>query len=125
MVASDHGAALFRVLSRKAVRSVAKEFARALYKSKEWSRVREYVRMRDKKLCVRCFAPGEEVHHRTYLTPDNINDPNIALNPSNLMLLCRDCHQREHERERTKRVQDVGMEFDADGMPLPPGGGEK
>ena len=40
--------------------------------------------------------PGEEVHHREYLTPDNINDPYIALSWESLELLCQSCHSKEH-----------------------------
>lgn len=38
------------------------------------------------------------MHHIIELTPDNINNPNVSLNPRNLMLLCNDCHNRMHHR---------------------------
>lgn len=38
------------------------------------------------------------MHHIIELTPDNINNPSISLNPRNLMLLCNDCHNRLHHR---------------------------
>ena len=38
------------------------------------------------------------MHHIIELTPDNINNPSISLNPRNLMLLCNDCHNKLHHR---------------------------
>lgn len=37
-------------------------------------------------------------HHRDELTDDNINNPQIALNPANIEILCLDCHNKEHKR---------------------------
>lgn len=73
-----------------------RKFARAFYFSPEWRRARAYVFVRDAGLCVRCGAPGEIVHHKTHLTPENISDPMIALGEDNLELLCRDCHAIAH-----------------------------
>ena len=74
-----------------------RDFAKEFYQSKAWRKVRDYVFKRDLKLCVRCGKPGEIVHHKIYLTPENINDPEISLNADNLETLCRDCHAAEHE----------------------------
>lgn len=73
-----------------------REFAKAFYLSKEWRWARAYVFARDAGLCVQCGAPGEIVHHKTHLTPENIRDPVIALGDGNLELLCRDCHALAH-----------------------------
>ncbi len=78
-----------------------KEFAKAFYKGKAWRRCREsYIATRinyDGGLCERCHrVPGYIVHHKTYLTPQNINDPDITLNFCNLEYVCHDCHDREH-----------------------------
>lgn len=43
------------------------------------------------------IKPGVIVHHKIHLTPENIYDRNIALSWDNLELLCRDCHDKEHE----------------------------
>jgi len=69
-----------------------REFARGFYLSKEWRRTRAYIVARDHGLCVKCGRPGEIVHHKEHLTPENINTPEIALGENNLELLCRDCH---------------------------------
>lgn len=56
-----------------------REFARGFYLSKEWRRARAYIVARDHGLCVKCGRPGEIVHHKEHLTPENINTPEIAL----------------------------------------------
>ncbi|NCD04458.1 MAG: HNH endonuclease, partial [Clostridia bacterium] len=71
---------------------MARPFAKPFYRSKEWEKVRQYVIRRDKYLCQKCGSPAEEVHHKIHLSPENINDPEIALSPDNLVSLCRDCH---------------------------------
>lgn len=88
------------------------DWAKRFYLSRDWRRVRDYVFKRDYGLCVRCGAPGEIVHHKTHLTPRNINDPHIALNPDNLETLCRECHAIEHEGTL---ATDRALTFDADG----------
>ena len=79
---------------------MARDFAVAFYKSKEWAKTRQYVLMRDKYKCQRCGKPAQEVHHKKHLTPDNIWDPWIALNPENLVSLCKDCHFKQHEEDK-------------------------
>lgn len=80
---------------------VAREFARAFYHSPAWKRTRgAYFRYR-RGLCERCLSrgavvPGEIVHHRVHLTPENIGDAETALGFANLELLCRDCHAARH-----------------------------
>ena len=59
-------------------------------------------------LCQDCLAkgiytPAQEVHHIIELTPENINDPSIALNPDNLISLCKSCHSIRHERRVIRR----------------------
>ncbi len=49
-----------------------------------------YIVARDHGLCVKCGRPGEIVHHKEHLTPENINTPEIALGENNLELLCRE-----------------------------------
>lgn len=66
---------------------------------------------RDSYLCVDCDAKGklnfaEEVHHIIELTPENINDPEIALNPDNLVSLCRECHRARHGARKWRYLVD-------------------
>ena len=79
-----------------------KEFAKRFYKSAAWKHCRALVWSRDRGLCVDCLRRGlvtaaEEVHHIEPLTPENINDPGVALNLDNLVSLCRECHKARHE----------------------------
>lgn len=79
-----------------------KEFARALYHSRSWKNIRAFVVRRDKGLCQRCkrhnrFKAGDIVHHIDPLTPENVNDPDIALNADNLELVCKVCHEEIHK----------------------------
>lgn len=86
-----------------------KEWAKAFYKSQAWKVCRDGIWRRDGGLCQDCWrrgvlTPAEEVHHIKPLTPLNIRDPEISLNPSNLISLCRECHRARHagETEKTK-----------------------
>lgn len=91
-----------------------KEFAKGFYRTKAWQSVRNFVMSRDGRLCQDCLAKGkitaaEEVHHIIELTPDNINDPSVALNPDNLVSLCRECHKLRHgAHERRYTVDEFG-----------------
>lgn len=75
---------------------MAQEFAQKFYNSKAWIKTRNAYRQSRYMLCEKCSNPGDEVHHKVHLTPSNIHDPDIALNWSNLELLCHVCHMSEH-----------------------------
>lgn len=91
---------------------MARDFAKKFYNSKAWKKCREAYKNNTKdKLCERCGMPGEEVHHKIYLTPQNINDPYITLSFENLELLCSSCHSIEHNR-KYKEVVRNGLKFD-------------
>ena len=86
---------------------MAKEFSRAFYKSAAWQACRSSYWRQVGGLCEDClkagrFTPGVEVHHIEELTPDNIGNPAVTLNPDNLVLLCHDCHMARHKGQ-TKR----------------------
>ena len=68
------------------------------YKSDRWHAARREVIIRDKGLCVMCGKPGTQVHHKIHLTIQNVDDPNVATNPDNLILLCDYCHNEVHHR---------------------------
>lgn len=75
--------------------------------------------MRDNYLCVKCGKPAEEVHHKIHLSPSNIGDTSITLNPSNLVSLCRDCHFEEHRGDHgsgRKREEEYPYTFDENGQ---------
>lgn len=102
---------------------MARDFARSFYKSKAWQDTREsYISKRqsvDGGLCeVCCMSVGTIVHHIEHLTPENINDPHIALGHDNLELNCHDCHNQQ-EGHGFQRAE-LPCSFDADGNPIPP-----
>ena len=49
------------------------------------------------------YKPGEIVHHKIHLTPNNVNNPAVTLNWDNLQLVCRDCHAEIHEKNGGNR----------------------
>ena len=75
------------------------------YTSTAWRKCRRAVLDEHGGLCQICLAkglivPAEHVHHIKPITPDNLDDPRITLDASNLMALCEECHAEQH---RTKR----------------------
>ena len=92
---------------------MARDFAKTFYNSKAWRQCRDAYYTSKHGLCERCSGAGKIVHHVVWLTPDNINDPNISLNFEHLELLCQTCHNQEHH-EKISPLRD-GLMFDADG----------
>jgi 5-methylcytosine-specific restriction endonuclease McrA len=89
------------------------QFASRFYRTERWNRCRKAYRNAKGGLCERCLArglivPGVEVHHRIHLTPDNLDDPEITLSWDNLELLCKACHQQEHQRSHDIRTDAAG-----------------
>lgn len=52
-------------------------------------------------------------HHKVELTPENVNDYNISLNPELIELICFDCHNKEHRRFGYKGERKVFIVFGA------------
>ena len=87
---------------------MAQDFAKAFYRSQAWTSCRDSYIAKRHGLCERCLSrglirAGKIVHHKVYLTPDNISIPGIALNHDNLELLCQDCHNAEHNAKQGQR----------------------
>ena len=89
-----------------------KPWAEKFYKGKAWQEVRNAYYISKHGICERCGKPGDIVHHKIYLNPSNINNPEISLNFDNLELLCIDCHNKEHSAKLP--VVD-GLAFDENG----------
>lgn len=92
---------------------MAREFAGEFYKTALWQNARRIYVKSIGGLCERCYSRGiikhgDTVHHKIHLTPDNINDPDIALNPDNFILLCRDCHAEMHKKQKRYEVEPNG-----------------
>ena len=97
---------------------MAKEYAKAFYRSKAWLQCRAGYINSVNGMCERClkqgkYKPGKIVHHINYITPKNINDPNITLNWKNLELVCHECHEQIHKGSNRSLRDDVM--FDNDG----------
>lgn len=78
-------------------------FTQPFYSSPAWKACRAAYIKSVGGLCERCrkngrITAGAEVHHKVRLTPQNVNDPRVALSWSNLELLCEACHKAEHRK---------------------------
>ena len=123
--------AFFVVIRQQDRRVMAQEFSKAFYKSDVWKDVRLSILKRDRYICqaAGCHNPAEEVHHKIRLTPENINDPNVTVNPKNLISLCGDCHKTIHKSDRASGRRNNRKEsgnkilpdvvFDENGYPIP------
>lgn len=85
-----------------------KDYAKTFYNSKAWKDCRKSYINKMHKICEKCGGLATIVHHKIYLTPNNINDPAIALSHDNLEAVCQDCHNVEHHG---KPLADVGYTF--------------
>lgn len=69
----------------------------AFYGTQEWKRLRELVRQRDNRLCVKCGDPAWRVDHIKPREAGGSDDP------SNLQTLCNDCDAKKHREKGTYR----------------------
>ena len=97
------------------LRIMASEKAKSFYRSEAWKKCRAAYKRSVGGLCERCLkkgfiVPGVIVHHKTYISIDNITDPEILTSFENLELLCRPCHEEEHgtlKRNRERQLDDA------------------
>lgn len=93
------------------------------YKSPEWISLRKQLMIirgtGPKGLCCeRCHQPILKdidciAHHIKELTPQNVNDVNISLNPRNILLIHHQCHNTIHERFGHSTEQKVTIVYGA------------
>lgn len=95
---------------------MAQKFSKPFYNSAAWIKTARMIRERYFHLCQICGKPAKEVHHIKFLTPDNISNPDITLNPANLVLVCYDCHNYIHQRGGNPDARRI--QFDDDGNPV-------
>lgn len=71
------------------------------YTSSEWRRLRQSILERDHFECQWCKAEGR-VMTDAVLEVDHIKElaqyPELAMEPDNLRTLCKDCHNKRHNR---------------------------
>ena len=73
------------------------------YTSNIWSEFRRNLILERGIVCEHC---GEHIlkshelilHHKIFLTEENVNDYDISLNPENIMIVHHKCHNEIHER---------------------------
>jgi len=91
---------------------MAQDYAKAFYNSKAWERCRNGFMQSKHYICERCGGAASITHHKKYITPENISNPEVTLNWDNFESLCQDCHNREH---MTSEATANGIKFDANG----------
>lgn len=103
---------------------MAKEWAKPFYNSAAWKSTRKMVLMQCGYTCEMCGNHATEVHHEVELTPDNIHDQSISLNPKLLHPLCGECHKKITLEQKGIKLLDCDTDycFDADGNLSPRGG---
>lgn len=87
---------------------MAQEFSKPFYNSKAWRDCRaSFIAKRvavDGGMCMTCHKElGKIVHHKTWLTPENISNPMISLNHDNLKYDCQTCHNQEKESKEIEQ----------------------
>lgn len=88
-----------------------KPYAERFYKSAQWQQVQRAYMRSVHYVCERCGMPAKIVHHKTHITPANINDVSITLSWDNLEALCQDCHNAVHHAA----PKATRYSYDADG----------
>lgn len=102
---------------------MAKAWAKSFYNSKRWHRGRDsYIAYRisvDGGMCEECGEqPGYIVHHTVVLTPENINNADITLNPEKMKYVCKGCHDKyEGHGVGHSKVKPLCI-FDEHGQPI-------
>lgn len=89
-----------------------REFARGFYHSRAWRDTQAAFMASRCYVCERCSGPARIAHHVRHLTPQNVSDLSVALDWSNLMALCIECHNLIHKGGGACAP---GVRFDRDG----------
>lgn len=71
--------------------------------SKPWRDLSFSLKIKVNGKCERCKTQVLDFkyligHHTIELTEDNVDDPNISLNPELIEIICHSCHNKEHRR---------------------------
>ncbi|PEW67196.1 HNH endonuclease [Bacillus cereus] len=91
---------------------MAKDYAKAFYNGAAWRKCKDGFMQSKNYLCERCGGIAVICHHKQYITPQNIHDPNITLSWNNLEALCMTCHTQEH---LSGGICAEGLAFDSKG----------
>lgn len=79
------------------------QWLRRFYNNRAWTTFRMMLIAERGPICSRChriISRSIDIigHHTTELTPENVHDYSVSLNPEKVDLVCRDCHDKEHKR---------------------------
>lgn len=95
------------------------------YRSREWQRLLQQIKQErldqdGQIICEECGRPIVRAydiigHHKTELTPENVNDYAISLNPENIALVHHRCHNIIHDKLGMKKTREVFLVY---GPPL-------
>jgi shikimate kinase len=97
---------------------MAQDFAKQLYTSKAWIELRRNLIIERGPICQKCGKVMIDTskligHHIKKITPQNINDINIILNPKNIELICHDCHNLEPHHFVGSRKHNIYLVYGA------------
>ena len=92
----------------------------SFYASERWGKFRLMIISERGAVCQSCGKvitdPLDcEVDHIIELTPENVNDVMISLNPDNVQVLCHKCHDKKHNRFGYKAARGIYIVY---GPPL-------
>lgn len=78
------------------------------YCSKPWRDLSYRLKIQANGGCFRCKETLLDFskligHHTVELNEDNVDDPNISLNPDKIEIICHNCHNKEHRRFGNKQ----------------------
>jgi predicted kinase len=85
---------------------------KSFYASEEWITLRLILINQRKNKCEHCkkIIPRSMDligHHTIELTPENVYDRTISLNPEKIEIICFDCHNKEHKRFGNQSEREV------------------
>lgn len=85
---------------------------KSFYASEEWINLRLLLINERGNRCAHCnqiIAKSKDLigHHTVELTPENVHDRLISLNPDLIEIICFDCHNKDHKRFGYKAEREV------------------
>lgn len=97
---------------------MAQSFSKQLYASKAWMDLRLNLIIERGPKCQKCneyiFDTSKLIgHHTIKLTPQNVNDPNVALNSKLVEIICHDCHNKEPHHFYGSKSRNVYLVYGA------------
>ncbi|MBT2735146.1 HNH endonuclease [Bacillus sp. ISL-7] len=89
---------------------------KSFYASEKWINFRLGLINERGTKCSRCgerIAKSRDLigHHKIELTPENVHDYTISLNPDQVDLVCFDCHNKDHNRFGYKATKQVYLVY--------------